>query len=185
MVKAFRFFRNAADAAGLSRGRIRARYRQPRFPTFGAGTTGARSPRNSTPRLKPSSASTKAVAAARSCSTDWAAGRTMPFHSRCSGRNVTQGLKTSMKAKPGQRMPSTMRSASPFGSPEEAAGDVIGAGGNRDRQRIERPQPNAAGRDLAVPVGLGGRRRLALGHAVRRGCPSRHRACRHCAGRRG
>lgn len=46
--------------------------------------------------LKPSSASTSAVAAARSCSTEMFEGRTRFFHSRCSGRKVTQGLNTSV-----------------------------------------------------------------------------------------
>ncbi len=46
-------------------------------------------------------------------------GRTRSFRSKCSDRNAMHGLSTLMKAKPGQRMPSTIRSASSCGRPEK------------------------------------------------------------------
>ena len=42
----------------------------------------------------------------------------MLFHSRSSGRKVTQGLSTSMNENPGCWIASTNRRAVPFGSPE-------------------------------------------------------------------
>ena len=48
----------------------------------------------------------------------------------------------------------------------EAAGDEVGARGERDHQRMERPHFGAARRQRGVEFGLRGGRRLALGHAV-------------------
>ena len=48
----------------------------------------------------------------------------------------------------------------------EAAGDEVGARGERDHQRMERPHFGAARRQRGVEFRLRGRRGLALGHAV-------------------
>ena len=52
------------------------------------------------------------------------------------------------------------------GVAREGAGNEVGARGQRDDQRIERAHAGAARRELGVPVGLGSRRGLPLGHAV-------------------
>src|SRR5262252_9170372 len=103
--------------------------------------------------LKPSSVMIRRAARAGSSVASTGAGCTCCFHSRCSGLKVTQGLRISMNAKPGWRMPRAMMSAVPLGSPEKARATELADAG-------------AAGRQLVVPVGLGGRRGLALGHAV-------------------
>ena len=48
----------------------------------------------------------------------------------------------------------------------KSARDEIGAGRQRDDQRIEGADASSAGRDRRIPVRFGRRRRLSLGHAV-------------------
>ena len=71
-----------------------------------------------------------------------------------------------MNEKPGCRIASASTSAVSFGSPEKAAGDEVGPGGEGDHQRMERAHPGAARRQRSVKIRLRGRRGLALGHAV-------------------
>ena len=70
--------------------------------------------------LNPSSVMIRRAARPGSSVGSTAAGCTMFFQSRCSGRKVTQGLMISMNEKPGCRMPWAMMSAVPCWSPEKA-----------------------------------------------------------------
>ena len=116
--------------------------------------------------LKPSSVMIRRAARAGSSVGATGAGCACCFHSRCSGRNVTHGLRTSTNEKPGWRIACAMISAVPLGSPANARATKLAPGRERDHQRMERAHAGAAGRELGVPVGLGRRRRLALGHSV-------------------
>jgi hypothetical protein len=69
--------------------------------------------------LKPSSVIRRRAARAGSSVGSTGAGRTACFHSRCSGRKVTQGERISTKEKPGWRTACAISAATPFGSPEK------------------------------------------------------------------
>ena len=82
------------------------------------------------------------------------------------GRNVTHGLRISMNEKPGWRIACAMISAVPFGSPEKARATKLAPDASAMTSGWKDAEAGAAGRELRIPVGLGRRRRLALGHAV-------------------
>ena len=70
--------------------------------------------------MKPSSVIRRRAARPGSSVGSTGAGCTWVFHSRCSGRKVTQGESTSTNEKPGWRTACAISAAQPFGSPEKA-----------------------------------------------------------------
>ena len=70
--------------------------------------------------LKPSSVMRRRAARAGSSVGATGAGCTWSFQPRCSGRKVTHGERISTNEKPGWRTACAIRSAQPFGSPDEA-----------------------------------------------------------------
>ena len=117
--------------------------------------------------LKPSSVMMRRAARAGSSVGSTGAGCTCSFQLALLGPERDARAQAPRRTRsPGGGSPRAMISAVPFGSPEKARATKLAPEASAMTSGWNERMPVPPGESFVVPVGLGGRRRLALGHAV-------------------